>query len=145
VKVVIDANLVVALFLPLPYSEQARERFLAWDRDGSELLAPALLEYEVNSSLHRAAATGLLAYREARIAVQHALALGVTCVSPSPRLHERAMRWAERLNHRRSYDAQYVSLAEQEQAELWTADRRLANGARQIGVGWVHWVGESER
>jgi hypothetical protein len=27
-------------------------------------------------------------------------------------------------------------------AELWTADQRLANGAQQVGVTWVHWVDE---
>jgi predicted nucleic acid-binding protein len=34
--------------------------------------------------------------------------------------------------------------AEQEGAELWTADKRLANGARQAGVSWVHWIGQDE-
>jgi predicted nucleic acid-binding protein len=142
VRVVLDANLVVALFLPLPYSAQARDQLAAWDRQGLELLAPTLFEYEVNSSLHRAAAIGLIPHDEARMAMQEAQNLAIHCISPNPILHERAMHWAEQLNHHKSYDAQYVALAEQERADFWTADQRLVNGARRIGAGWVHWIGE---
>jgi predicted nucleic acid-binding protein len=142
VKVALDANLVVALFLPLPYSAQARDHIAAWDGQGLELLAPTLFEYEVNSALHRAAAIGLMTRREVRMAMQGVLALDIHCLPPSAGLHERALYWAECLNHNRTYDAQYLALAEQEHVDLWTADRRLANGARQIGVQWVHWLGE---
>jgi predicted nucleic acid-binding protein len=140
----LDANIVVALFLPLPFSAQAREHIVAWDRTGLELLAPTLFEYEVNSVLHRAAATGLVACCEAKTAMQDAQGLAVHCVPPSPELHDRAWYWADCLNQSKTYDAQYVALAELERADFWTADRRLANGARQAGAGWVHWIGESE-
>ena len=142
-RVILDANIVAALFLPLPFSAQARKHIATWDRTGLELLAPALFEYEVHSVLHRAATVGLLTYREAKKAVQDAQALAVYCVPPSSELHDRAWYWADRLNHSKTYDAQYVALAELERADLWTADRRLANGARQVGAGWVHWIGES--
>ena len=141
-RVVLDANLVVALFLPLPYSAQVRDQIAVWDRQGLELLAPTLFEYEVNSSLHRAAAIGLITPDEAGMAMREALDLEIQCMSPDPNLHERAMYWAERLNHHKSSDAQYVALAEQERADFWTADQRLFNGARRIGAGWVHWIGE---
>jgi predicted nucleic acid-binding protein len=142
VRVVLDANLAVALFLPLSYSAQAREHIAVWDRQGLELLAPTLFEYEINSALHRAAAIGLMTHREARMAMQEAQALAIHCVSPSPELHELAMHWAQRLNHHKSYDAQYVALAEQERADFWTADQRLVSRVRRSGVGWVHWIGE---
>jgi len=144
VRVILDANLVVALFLPLPFSAQAREHIVTWDRTGLELLAPVLFEYEINSVLHRAATTGLLTHREAKKALQDAQALAVHCVFPSPELHNRAWYWAERLNHSKTYDAQYVALAELERADFWTADRRLVNGAHQAGAEWVHWIGESD-
>ena len=143
VRVVLDANLVVALFLPLPYSVQARDHIALWDRQGLEFLAPTLFGYELNSALHRAATMGLTTHREARRAMQETQALAIHCISPSLELHDRALYWAERLNYHKSYDAQYVALAEQERADFWTADRRLANEARRIGAGWVHWIGES--
>jgi predicted nucleic acid-binding protein len=57
-------------------------------------------------------------------------------------LRERALRWADRLGHAKAYDAHYLALAEQEGLELWTADRRLSNGAQQAGAHCVHWIGE---
>ena len=105
-RVILDANIVVAVFLPLPFSAQAREHIIAWDRSGLELLAPALYEYEIHSVLHRAATAGLLTYREAKKAMQDAQALAVHCVPPSPELHDRAWYWADRLDQSKTYDAQ---------------------------------------
>lgn len=137
-RIVIDANLVVALFWPLPYSVSARERITAWKRARVELLAPILLQYEVHASLHRVMAANQMAYHEARSVMQAAHTLNIHCVPPSLELHERALYWAERFGHSRTYDAQYLALAEQERVDLWTADQRLANRARQIGIQWVH-------
>ena len=81
---------------------------------------------------------------EARSALEEMQTLHIHYLAPSPELHLRTWYWADRLNHSKTYDAQYVALAELERAEFWTADRRLANGARQVGAGWVHWIGESE-
>jgi len=36
-----------------------------------------------------------------------------------------------------------MAVAEQMGLPLWTADQRLVNGTRQIGVTWVHWIGET--
>ena len=58
------------------------------------------------------------------------------------KLCERAFDWATRLNQLPVYDSFFLALAEKLDAEFWTADRRLVNGARQVGVEWVHWVGE---
>jgi predicted nucleic acid-binding protein len=55
----------------------------------------------------------------------------------------RALRWAHQLGHSKAYDTHYLAVAEHEGIELWTAGRRLANGAPHTGVRWVHWVGEA--
>lgn len=140
-SVVVDANLVVALILPLPYSPQAATRFAGWTEAGVEVLAPTLLEYEVSSVLRKAVTIGRLPASEADEAMRAVVGLGIRCLPPTPELHESALHWAERLGHTRSYDAHYLAVAQQQQAELWTGDRRLTNGARQAGAGWVHWVG----
>jgi predicted nucleic acid-binding protein len=54
-----------------------------------------------------------------------------------------ALEWATRLQQRRAYDAFYLALAERLQTEFWTADKRLANAAQQLGANWVRWIGES--
>ena len=141
-KAVIDANLVAAIVLPLPYSDQATRRITAWKQAGVEMLAPVLLEYEIAAVLRKAVVAQWFTTDVAIEAMANILALNVECLPLTPNLHEQALRWAHRLGHSKTYDAHYVALAEQEGAELWTADRRLANGARQLGVPWVHWIGE---
>lgn len=141
-SVVVDANLVSAIVLPLPYSDQATQRITAWKRGGVELLAPLLLEYEVGAVLRKAVVAGLLTTGFAAEAMHRITALNIQCLPPTLKLHERALHWADRLGHSKTYDAHYLAVAEQRQTALWTADRRLANGARQAGVTWVHWIGE---
>jgi len=142
-SVVIDANLVAAMVLPLPYSEQATHKITTWKRSGVGLLAPLLLEYEVVAVLRKAVAAGWLTTGTAVEALHRIAALNIHYTPPTLELHEQALHWAERLGHSKTYDAQYLALAEHRQAELWTADKRLANGARQAAVAWVHWLGEN--
>jgi hypothetical protein len=42
-SVVVDANLIVALILPLPYSDQAARAVQIWKDSGIELYAPLAL------------------------------------------------------------------------------------------------------
>lgn len=142
-SVVVDANVLAALVLPLPHSDRAAKRITDWKRAGMELLAPVLLEYETGAVLRKAVMAHWLTTDLAAEAVGQILALKVRCIAPTPWLHERALCWADRLGHSNAYDAHYLALAEQEGAELWTADRRLASGAQQAGAGWVHWMGDS--
>jgi predicted nucleic acid-binding protein len=139
---VIDANLIAALVVPLPYSDQATQKIVAWKRAGVELLAPVLLEYEITAILRKAVVAQWLTTDLAAEAIGEILSLNIQCLAPTAHLHERALRWADRLGHSKAYYAHYLALAEQEGIELWTADRRLANGAQQAGAHWVHWIGE---
>ena len=142
-SVVLDANLVVALLLPLPYSGQVWARYSSWRQDEVELLAPTLLQYEANAALRRSLTAGWMQRHEAETVLAEMSSLRIHYLAPSPELHIRTWYWADRLNHSKTYDAQYVALAELERADFWTADRRLANGAHQAGAGWVRWIGES--
>ena len=56
--VVIDANLVAALILPLPYSDLATEQMARWKRSGEQVYAPNLLEYDLASVFGKAVASG---------------------------------------------------------------------------------------
>ena len=141
-SVIVDANLVAALVLPLPHSVQAHEKTVAWKQSGIELIAPLLLEYEMATILRKAVVADLLTVDAAEEAMHRILELGIQRLPPTRQLHESALRWSARLGHTKAYDAHYLALAEQLQAELWTADRRLVNAAHQAGVNSVHWIGE---
>ncbi len=55
-------------------------------------------------------------------------------------LGESVLTWASGLAIS-AWDAAYLAVAEQEQCELWTADKELAHRAQQQ-VGWVRLLGE---
>jgi predicted nucleic acid-binding protein len=141
-SLIVDASILTATVLPLPYSDRANEKLNDWNQSGLELVAPILTQYEVVSAFRRAVRAGDLPGESAPASVQSILRLITRFVTPSLELHERALYWAERLRQSKAYDAQYLALAEQERAEFWTADERLYNNARQLGLTWVRWIGE---
>ncbi|MBI3929615.1 MAG: type II toxin-antitoxin system VapC family toxin [Armatimonadetes bacterium] len=142
--VVVDSNLCLASALPLPYSEFASRRLEAWDADGVQLCAPALWGYEVVSAVQKFVAQGILDDLTADRILIDLFAIGVDEIDSSVGRHRLALRWAARLGQRVAYDAAYMALADELGVEFWTADRRLAQNARNIGVSWVRWLGEDE-
>ena len=84
---VIDSNLIAALVLPLPYSDQATQKIIAWKRAGAELLAPVLLEYEITAILRKAVVAHWLTTDLAVEAIDSILAL-----VPSSRIGNRSVR-----------------------------------------------------
>ena len=85
----------------------------------------------------------MLQVDDAAGAMRSIQALNIQCLPPTLELHISALRWAARLGGTQAYDAQYLALAEELNAELWTADRRLASNARQRGATWVHGIVDS--
>ncbi|NLE11687.1 MAG: type II toxin-antitoxin system VapC family toxin [Actinobacteria bacterium] len=138
---VLDAGVVLALALPLPFSEQAADRVHSLKQAREGLLAPALLEYEVCSALRRAVARGLLDADAARRALDLMEAIRIKPITPASSLHVRALSWAARLGHSKAYDAHYLALAEEMGCGLITTDARLARAARALGATYVESLG----
>lgn len=136
-RIVVDANLAVALVVPLAYSESTQRSFAEWTESGRELYAPALWSYEVTSALRKAETTGRIDAAAADEGLAAILDLGVVEVAARRELHERALSWARRLGSTAAYDAAYLALAQELEAELWTADRRLARAASIEGAECV--------
>ena len=137
-SLVVDANLIAALILPLPYSNAAALHAAAWKRNGEVFYAPYLMQYEITSVLRRAIVDKFINSARAESAIRQIFNLHIDYFAPTEQLHTRALYWAERLGHSKAYDAYYLALAEQERVDFWSADRRLVNGARQAGVTWVY-------
>jgi predicted nucleic acid-binding protein len=134
---VVDAGVVLALLLPLPYSDRAVAEMRSLMEAREELYAPALLEYEVCSAVRRAVARKILDSDRASQAIDWIQTLRIHPITPASSLHFRALSWAERLGHTKTYDAHYLALAEEMKCPLLTADLRLARAARALGADWV--------
>jgi predicted nucleic acid-binding protein len=141
-QIVIDANLCVALVIPLPYSEAAAKQWLFWETNRVQIYAPLLWEYEIVSALRKAIALRLISKKEVEKAFQRIWVLGVEHITPDPDLHRSALLWAERANQTVAYDSQYLALAEALQADFWTADRRLFDSLKNKKLAWLRWIGE---
>lgn len=137
-RVVLDANLLVSLAVPMDYSERVAAEMSRWLERGADLFAPCLWSYEAVSSLRKFVAAGKLRLEEAHVALDQLLAFEVQDVAPSAELHRRTLAWAERLQDFVAYDSAYLAVAEQLDAPFWTADRKLAKRVRTLGFGRVH-------
>jgi predicted nucleic acid-binding protein len=138
VKIVLDANLLVALAVPTDYSERAAAEMNRWLLGGVDLYAPVLWSYEAASALRKFVAAGKLRQDEAVAAIGRLLAFDVQAVAPTMELHQKSLIWAERLSDFVAYDSAYLALAEQLGAPFWTADRKLAKRVRTLGFNRIH-------
>jgi predicted nucleic acid-binding protein len=141
-SIVVDANIVLSLAIPFPYSQQSIHLMEIWKDSNEPLNAPILLEYEIVSAFRKLIFLGDISEEEAFSMLTNLLALGIRSHQPAPEHNQRALEWARFLGQSKAYDAQYLALAESLQAELWTADRRLVRGARDAGAHWVYWIGD---
>ncbi|MCC7353762.1 MAG: type II toxin-antitoxin system VapC family toxin [Anaerolineae bacterium] len=141
-NIVIDANIALALVVPLPYSSLAAQRVKVWKETEAKILAPVLWGYEIVSELRKALVAQAISPAGASAGLQMLWALNIEQVMPTLALHQSALRWAERLGQRVVYDASYLALTEVLRGEFWTADQPLARNAQQMGEVWVRWIGE---
>ncbi|MBC8509529.1 MAG: type II toxin-antitoxin system VapC family toxin [Chloroflexi bacterium] len=142
-NIVLDANLIASLVIPLPYSERATELVLDWKRQGVTFVAPALWSYEVSTVLRKAVIADYLPPGELDFALEQIWKINIQDVPVNLALHRQALAWAERLGQSKTYDSAYLAVAESLQAEFWTADRSLATSAQRAGAHWVHSILDS--
>ncbi len=140
--VVVDSNIVIAAVVHVPYTLSARKLVGQWTADDIDLVAPLLWEYEIVSALRKFIYVGHMKLDDAFEAMEQVFSMNVTTISQNIEGNKLALQWADRLGNYTAYDTQYLALAEQLEADFWTADRRLAHLAQQAGASWVHWLGE---
>lgn len=140
--VVIDANLAIGLVRQMPFSEIFRRMIERWLHEGVKITAPGLWDYEVVSGLRKLWQQKAITSEEAFAGLEQIMLLNVRRYPAEQNLLRSALHWAERLGQSKAYDAQYVALAEQLEAELWTADERLVNALKAQGVNQAHWIGD---
>ena len=140
----IDSNIAICALI---LTEQTQSAFALLERLQEEkvnLYAPHLWFYEVTAGIHKYLYANLIQPDVADEAISAAFQLEVNRMDETPALCQSASRWATRLERTAVYDGFYLATAEALNAPLWTADKRLANHARQLGIKWVHWMGDLE-
>lgn len=144
VKIVVDASFALALYIPEERTDEVLSLYASWTERRNELLAPDLWTYEIMSVAYRCVFDNRLTVEEARETIERILALPIDRVRPAG-LHQRALRLACDLHLGRAYayDAHYLAVAEMENADLWTLDKKLYN-AVHARLPWVHLVGNPD-
>lgn len=136
---VVDASFLIKLFSPEPLSNMAQAVRDNWVDSGVVRRAPSLIDYEIVSALNKKRFMGLINDAEAEDALAVAFEEPVEMIDTND-LHLSALRIAQRLGLRSTYDAHYLAAAEQLDCEFWTADERLYNAVRDR-FPLIRWVG----
>lgn len=131
-SVVVDANALVVLALDRRRASAVEDLLRRWHAEGEDLNAPALLPYEIASALTRAVVAGHLANSQVVDAWEHIRAVPIVlhALDDVPKV----VASAQQLERTSAYDAAYIVLAQQLDAELWTLDAPLARNAGARGL-----------
>ena len=135
----VDASLVLAFLLhDEEFTAHATALLAAWREAQEELIAPALLPFEVLSGLRLAVYRSRISRDEGDEQCVTFRAMPIELRRPD-RLFDRTWDIGKRLNPPRLYDASYLALADIEDCEVWTADSRFINlvAGRSTRLKWV--------
>jgi len=140
-RVVLDASVILKWYLlDEEHGEKALEFLNRLVSDDLEIIAPALLEYEVINGLVAARKRGRLQEDLIVSAVEGFMNLGLRMVGLSG-LYSRVIHFCKAYN-RSAYDASYLALAESEKISFITADETLYNSVKK-DLNWVKWLGDN--
>jgi len=140
-RVVVDASVILKWYLlDEEHGEKALEFLNRFVSDDLEIIAPALLEYEVINGLVAARKRGRLQEDLIVSAVEGFMNLGLRMVGLSG-LYSRVIHFCKAYN-RSAYDASYLALAESGKISFITADETLYNSVKK-DLNWVKWLGDN--
>jgi len=138
--VCIDASLIVRILVPGPFSQEAESLLSAWLEEDTPLIAPALLAFEVTSTLRRMVYLQALRPERGEEAFTQFQRIPIR-LSHRKGIFPLAWQLAQQFNRSRAYDTSYLALAQLNTCEFWTADERLYNAVRNQ-LEWVRWIGD---
>jgi len=136
-SVVIDASLAVYAAIPSPKHEQAVQLLEGLIENDIAIFVPHLWFCEVTTGIRKSTILSRISPNTALDALQAVLSLPVEVIGEDADLYIQAYHWAEKLGHLAVYDAVYLAIAERLKADFYTADRKLFNRCRDIGIAFV--------
>jgi predicted nucleic acid-binding protein len=135
--------LIIRTLVPGSLSDEALSLLETWRRENTALVAPALLAFEVTSTLRRYVYLERISPAHGEKAFENFMRIHVR-LSHQRGIFPLAWRLAKQLDRPRAYDTAYLALAQLRGCEFWTADKRLYN-AVSTELDWVKWVGDLSR
>ena len=126
-KICIDASLALMWLLPAELNDQANALRKKWDLENAQLISAPLFNAEVTSVLRKQVYFQKLLPEEGEEAFSLHLDMGVEIIRDSARIQKKAWELAKKHNRPRTYDMQYLAVAEIKDCDFWTADKRLCN------------------
>lgn len=128
-SVCVDSSLALAWLLVAQQNDVADTLRREWRERGVQLLGPPLFHAEVTSVLRQKVFFKKILPEEGDEAFSVYLDIPVRIID-RPEMYCKAWELAKRFKLPVCYDAQYLAVAELEDCEFWTADRRLVNSLR---------------
>jgi predicted nucleic acid-binding protein len=111
----------------------------SWHREQTKLIGPALLAFEVTSTLRRYVYLQEVSAARGEEAFEKFLRLNIR-LSHQQGIFPLAWKLAKDFNRSRAYDTAYLALAQLRGCDFWTADERLYNAVSHE-LEWVKWIG----
>ena len=107
-------------------------KLLEWEEAAEDLHAPSLFRYEVASGLTRSIVAGAIDVADAETSWRRIMAIPITLhgLDDGPAV----IALARQLQRESAYDAAYVVLAQELEADMWTIDGPLARNAAGKGL-----------
>ena len=139
-KVCIDASLVLTWLLSTEPDEKIDSLWREWLERGIEFMVPPLFHAEVASVIREQVYFKRILPEEGEEAFSIYEEIPVTGVG-TPDVYRKAWELAREFNLPRTYDMQYLAVAELEDCELWTSDKSLVNSLKHRDKR-IRWVGK---
>jgi predicted nucleic acid-binding protein len=137
---VLDSGTLLATVQTETYTEHAKGLIAYMAQEQAQMIAPALLRYELVAVIRKWVYRELTTRDKAEHALNILLNYPVTTVADDGLLR-RAYDIATEFNRPTAYDAQYLAVAERYSCDFWTADERLFNAASGK-FSRIYWLGD---
>lgn len=142
-KVCIDSSLAATWISYAKHTAAANLLRQEWAKNGVEFVSPPVFYPEVMGFLQQQVLSRGMLPEEADEAFSICLEIPIKIVG-SEDVYRTAWQVSKEPDLNLSWAAQYLAVAELENCEFWTADRRLASLAQEKRT-WVKWVGDYGR
>ena len=139
-SVCVDASVAVAWLSYEQHTASANALRREWRDKGVQMVGPPLFHAEVISTLRQHVYFKRILPEEGEEAFSIYLDIPIRIIDKQE-VYRKAWELAKEFDLPRTYDMQYLAVAELEDCEFWTSDERLVNSL-QSKVKRIRWVGE---